>query len=215
MRIGILSDTHNLLRPEVISVLQGCDCIPHAGDISSRETLRVLEAIAPTKAVRGNTDNDESIPLFLDITLGNIRICMTHKKKDLPREIRDYDIAICGHTHQYAESKDEHPLILNPGSCGPRRFHQPVTMAVITTDDPDGYHIEKIEIRHRNTACSNDEKDFREQIITVIRETQKGITTEEIADEFHMDPNLTEQIARLYVTHPGITPDGVMNKMGL
>ncbi len=83
MKIGIISDTHNLLRPEVIDYLQGCDCILHGGDISSQQILDRLEQIAPVKAVRGNNDKEwaEQIPLFLDIEVGGLRVYMTHKKK--------------------------------------------------------------------------------------------------------------------------------------
>ena len=76
MKIGILSDTHDLLRPEVLETLQGCDCILHGGDISSRKILDRLEEVAPVRAVRGNNDKEwaESIPKFLDFELGGLRI---------------------------------------------------------------------------------------------------------------------------------------------
>ena len=106
MKIGIISDTHNLLRPEVIQNLRGCDYILHGGDISSQEILEQLEQIAPVKAVRGNNDKEwaEHLPLFQDFELGGIRIYMTHKKKDLPQDLTPYDLVICGHTHQYASN---------------------------------------------------------------------------------------------------------------
>ena len=89
MKIGIISDTHDLLRPEVKDTLKGCDQILHGGDISSRGILDMLEEIAPVKAVRGNNDKEwaEQLPPFLDFELGGLRIYMTHKKKDLPVDL--------------------------------------------------------------------------------------------------------------------------------
>ncbi len=126
MKIGIISDTHNLLRPEVIDTLQDCDFILHGGDISSREILDRLEAIAPVRAVRGNNDLGwaENLPLSLDIELGGLRICMAHKKKDLPEDLRPYDLAVYGHSHQYASAWQDcsgrrRTLLLIPEAAGP------------------------------------------------------------------------------------------------
>lgn len=223
MKIGILSDTHDLLRPEVIGCLRGCDRILHGGDISSRKILDELEKIAPVKAVRGNNDKEwaEGLPLVLDLELGGLRICMTHKKKDLPADLSPYDLVICGHTHRYESvwsetADDRRTLFLNPGSCGPRLFHQPITLAVLTVE-ADGFTAKRIDVPHmpKEAAPKIDAKDVRKQIETVIRETQKGRSTDEIAKRYGMDPALAAQIARLYVTHPGVTVDGIMGKMGL
>ena len=136
MKIGVLSDTHDLLRPEAIIALQGCETILHAGDISSPSILDRLSQIAPVKAVRGTNEKEgtESLPLCLDFELDGMRVFMTHKKKDFPKDISAYDLMVCGHSHQYAEAWAGHTLLLNPGSCGPRRFHQPITLAILTTD---------------------------------------------------------------------------------
>lgn len=224
MKIGIISDTHDLLRPEVADLLQGCDCILHGGDISSRKILDQLEEIAPVKAVRGNNDRDwaDDLPLFLDYELGGLRICMAHKKKDLPADLSLYDLAVCGHSHQYASvwldpaSGGKRTLILNPGSCGPGRFHQPITMALLKIEE-DGFVAKRIDLPHTSgeTGPKTDSRDMRQLIETVIQETQKGRSTADIAAKFRIDPALTEQIARLYVTHPGVTADGIMTKMGL
>lgn len=223
-KIGILSDTHDLLRRDVIRALQGCGRILHGGDISSRAILDQLETIAPVTAVRGNNDREwaAQIPVFLDFELEGLRVCMAHQKKNLPRDLSRYDLAVCGHTHQYVSEWLERPqgagrtLFLNPGSCGPRRFHQPITLAVLQIG-ADGFTAERIEIPHsrKETVHLKDAGDLRKQIETVVRETQKGHPTEEIARKHGLDPGLTEQIARLYVTHPGVTADGIMSKMGL
>ena len=223
MKVGIISDTHDLLRPEVLQALQGCECILHAGDISSQRILDQLEQIAPVKVVRGNNDREwaEHLPMFLDFELAGLRIYMTHKKKDLPQDLTPYSLVICGHTHQYAsvwlEGKGkERILLFNPGSCGPRRFIQPITMAILTVS-PDGWDVKQIQIPHtqKEKAQKTDSANIYEQIEAVIKETEKGTPPEKIAKKHNMDPQLAEQIARLYVTHPGVTADGIMTKLGL
>ena len=223
MKIGILSDTHDLLRPEVIEALQGCDYILHGGDISSQKILDQLEQIAPVKVVRGNNDKDwaEHLPLYLDFELGGLRFYMTHKKKDLPKDLTPYDLVIYGHSHQYASVWQDYvgkrrTLLFNPGSCGPRRFIQPITMAILIIN-PDGWQIKQINIAHRakEKAPKIDSGDIHRQIEVVARDTQKGLSVETIAQKHGLDPDLVEQIVRLYVTHPGVTVDGIMTKMGL
>ncbi len=223
VKIGIISDTHNLLRPEVIANLQDCGCILHAGDISSRKILEELERIAPVRAVRGNNDKEwaEDLPLFLDFEAGGLRICMAHKKKDLPGDLSPYDLVIFGHSHQYASdwldcAGGKRTLLLNPGSCGPRRLIQPVTMAVLQID-PDGWDVKRIGLPHteKEKAPAFDRGDIRRQVEIVVRDTRKGMAVEDIAKKNRIDPELAEQIVRLYVTHPGVTADGIMTKLGL
>ena len=223
MKIGVLSDTHDLLRSEVLDALQGCDAILHAGDISSRRILDRLEEIAPVKAVRGNNDGEwaDDLPLFLDISLGGLRICMAHKKKDLPKDLTPYDLAVCGHTHRYAsvwlESEGKkRTLLLNPGSCGPRRFTQPITMAMLTID-ADGWIAKQILIPRAEGEKTPkiDGGSIYAQIEKVIRDTEKGLGVDTIAQKRGFDRELVEQIVRLYVTHPGVTADGIMTKLGL
>ena len=223
MRVGIISDTHDLLRPEVTDALQGCEYILHAGDISSQRILDQLEQIAPVKVVRGNNDKGwaEHLPLFLDFKLGGLRIYMTHKKKDLPGDLTAYDLVICGHSHQYSsvwqESVGKHrTLLFNPGSCGPRRLIQPITMAILQID-PDGWNVKQIQIPHaaKEKAPKIDSGNIYQQIEIVVRDTQKGLSVDSIAKKHRLDPALVEQIVRLYVTHPGVTVDGIMTKMAL
>ena len=223
MKIGIISDTHDLLRPEVTEALQGCSCILHGGDISSRQILERLEEIAPVKAVRGNNDREwaEHLPTFLDFELGGLHIYMTHKKKDLPADLTDYDLVIFGHSHQYASvwqetAEKRRTLLLNPGSCGPRRFIQPITMAILEIN-PDGWNVKRISIPHPSggKAPKADPGDIHRQIEIVVRGTEKGQSVETIARKHGLDPELAEQIVRLYVTHPGVTADGIMTKLGL
>lgn len=224
MKIAILSDTHDLLRPEALGLLPGCDCILHGGDVSSQRILDQLAQFAPVRAVRGNNDKEwaEGLPPYLDFELGGLRIYMTHKKKDLPRDLSPYDLAIFGHSHQYSSTWMDHAgtnhrtLLLNPGSCGPRRFHQPITLAMMILGD-DGWQVKRIELPHtsRENAPKIDPGNIKRQIEIVIKETQKGNGVTFIAEKYGMEKTLVEQIARLYLTHPGVTADGIMTKMGI
>ena len=149
MKLGLISDTHNLLRPEVLKELVGMDAILHAGDISSQKVLDQLRTIAPVYAVRGNADKEwaEGLPQFLDFELDGLRIYMTHKKKDLPTDLEPYELVVVGHSHTYSETQQGKTIIVNPGSCGPRRFHQAITMA--TAEITDGLiRISRVDIAH-------------------------------------------------------------------
>ena len=149
MKIGLISDTHNLLRPEVIEALKDVDAILHGGDISSQRILEQLQAIAPVYAVRGNADKEwaENLPPFLDFELSGLHIYMTHKKKDLPADLEPYDLVMVGHSHAYSDTRIGRTRIINPGSCGPRRVHQPITMAVAEIAG-DAISVARIDIPH-------------------------------------------------------------------
>lgn len=214
MKLGILSDTHNLLRPQVLSALRGVDAILHAGDISRPDILRQLEAVAPVHAVRGNNDRNwaELLPLHLDFELSGVHIYMTHRKQDLPKYLNPYSLVIVGHSHRYAETQMGQTLLLNPGSCGPRRFHQSITLATAVLEG-GRIAVSRLEIPH--TAPNLPAGDMRAQIELVLKESEKGRSPKDIAQRFGLDSALTEQIVRLYVTHPGVSVDGIMTKMGL
>ncbi len=217
MKIGIVSDTHGLLRPEVIKALEGCEVILHGGDITGQNILEELGSIAPVYAVRGNGDKEwaEHIPVFLDFELAGLRIYMTHRKKDLPENLEEYDLVVFGHSHKYEELRQGKTLILNPGSCGPRRFHQAITMAVAEAAD-GSVEVNRIDIPQGmiGILSKSGSADLKKQIEVVIKETQKSRSPEVIANKYGYDKALTEQIARLYLTHPGVTADGIMTKMG-
>ena len=216
MTLGLISDTHNLLRPEALAALDGVDAILHAGDINSQQILDQLQTIAPVYAVRGNADKEwaEHLPPFLDFELGGLHIYMTHKKKDLPSDLSPYNLVLVGHSHQYSETRQGSTLIVNPGSCGPRRFHQPITLAIAEVES-GSIKISRINIAHAAPAPKIDPNDIAAQIEITIREFEKGRSTKKIAEKYGLDPELTEHIIRLYVTHPGVTVDGIMTKMGL
>ena len=217
MKIGIISDTHNLLRPEVVKALEGCEAILHGGDITGPEIIEKLEEIAPVRAVRGNGDREwaEHVPLFLDFELAGLRIYMTHRKKDLPEDLSRYDLVVFGHSHKYEESYRGNTVLLNPGSCGPRRFHQAITMATAELRENE-IVINRIDIPQKQKVSLNKTgtADLKRQIEIIIRDTQKGKSPSEISKKYGLDYQMTEKIVRLYLTHPGVDSDGIMTKMG-
>ncbi len=217
MKIGVLSDTHGLLRQEVIEYLSGSDAILHGGDINNQGILTTLEGIAPVYVVRGNNDREwaEAIPLYLDFTLAGLHVFMAHKKRDLPNDLSPYDLVVYGHSHRYEEIRQGRTILLNPGSCGPRRFNQAITLAIVTITPEGRIEVERIDIAHHNTPRVRIGADLKAQIETVMKETAKGRPAVDIAARRGWDVALVEQIARLYVTHPGVDADGIMQKMGV
>lgn len=140
MKIGIISDTHNLLRPEVVSVLRDCGCVLHGGDVSNEQTLEELREISTVYAVRGNNDKGpwaEELPEQLRITIGGIRFFVVHNKKDVPAGLDPgrVDVVVFGHSHKYFCEERDGIWRLNPGSCGKRRFGLPITMAVMEIEE--------------------------------------------------------------------------------
>ena len=217
MKIGIISDTHGLLRPEVLLALNGCEAILHAGDINSQNIIDELEKLAPVYVVRGNNDKEwaEHLPFFLDFEIAGLRVFMTHKKTDLPDDLSPYDLVVFGHSHKFEESHRGKTLLFNPGSCGPRRFNQPITLAILDIEDRN-ITVTRIDIPHKGKPMAvPKEEDIKAQIATVIKEIQKGHSPEKIATRHGWNVDLVEQIARLYVTHPGVTVDGILEKMGI
>ena len=129
-KIGIISDTHGLLRPEVLEILKDCKYILHAGDVNKDEILDVLRSMGNLYVVRGNNDKDwaENLRTSLSFTIGGVKFFMVHNKKDVAWELGDTQVVIFGHTHKYFEKMIDGRLWLNPGSCGRSRFGGEVTM---------------------------------------------------------------------------------------
>ena len=217
-KIGIISDTHGQLIPEVISALKGCEAILHAGDVGSREILEQLEILAPVYAVRGNCDGAwaKNIPVAIDKEICGLRVFITHRKTDLPKDLGNYDLAVFGHSHRYEQFYMGRTLILNPGTCTPKRFSPRVSMAIIEADGKS-LAVSRIDIGSQGAESSllSDNIDIKACIKAVMKETQKGHSPSDIARRHHIDQALAEQIARLYVTHPGVDADGIMEKLGL
>ena len=136
IKIGVLSDTHGLLRPAVLEVLRSCDCILHGGDVNKPEILDTLRSIAPLYVVRGNNDREwaEGLPQSLTVTLGGVPFFMVHNKKDVPADLGNARGVVFGLSHKYLEPQRDGRLWLAPGGCGRRRVDQEITMAVVTVD---------------------------------------------------------------------------------
>jgi putative phosphoesterase len=137
MKIGLISDTHGLVRPEAMRALRGVPLIIHAGDIGGPEVLRELETIAPVHAVRGNNDRGpwaERLPQTLDLELEQVAIHVIHDVKELagcgtgPPGTR---VIIAGHSHKPSVAERDGVLWVNPGSAGPRRFKLPVAVGYL------------------------------------------------------------------------------------
>ena len=149
MNIAILSDTHGLLRPEVVEYLKTADAILHAGDINQQEIVDQLRQYAPLYIVRGNNDKEwaEHIPHHLTVTLGGVSIYMVHNKKEVPADLPGINAVVFGHSHKYFQEEKDGLLWLNPGSCGPRRFHQEITMMMAEVETGT-LRVEKVTIPH-------------------------------------------------------------------
>lgn len=257
-RIAILSDTHGLLRPEAVDVLRTCEVILHGGDMNSRKILDELKEIAPVYAVRGNADKEwaEGMAEELTLTLFGLRIYMIHNKKnariDFQTDNEGIDIFIYGHSHKYEEKMMEGVFFLNPGSCGPRRFNLPATMAVLEVyDDTKPYdeagkrkahsaerwRVVKVDLTDPEKkingnpakAVNNEAEKFGQaghrksvrltagnvkQIVeTILRGMSAGRSVDAIADRLGVEHEFVEQVCRIYVTHPGVDAQGIVDKM--
>jgi uncharacterized protein len=144
-RIGIISDTHGLLRPEAERRLAGVDHIVHAGDIGRPEIVEALRRIAPVTAVRGNVDSAEWAREYADtelVRLAGKAIYILHDLKTLHIDARaGIDVIVSGHSHVPKIQRIDGILYLNPGSAGPRRFKLPITLATLEVT-PDGLRPE-------------------------------------------------------------------------
>ena len=148
IRIGFISDTHNLLREEVMEEIKKCNYIIHAGDISNEETYLALKDIGNITFVRGNNDKDEwglTLPEYREIEMDEILIYLVHDKADIPKDLREVDLVIYGHSHKFSNEKIDNIIYLNPGSCGRKRFSLPLSMAIVEVN-LDDIRIEKIDL---------------------------------------------------------------------
>lgn len=136
MRIGVISDTHGLLRPQAIQALRGCAHILHAGDVGDDEILRLLGSVAPVTAIRGNVDHAgacAALPATEAVELAGKLFYLVHRREDLDLNPHAAGIAavVFGHSHQPEIAWKHDVLYFNPGSAGPRRFRLPVTVGIL------------------------------------------------------------------------------------
>ncbi len=137
LRVGLLSDTHGLLRPEARAFLIGCDYILHGGDIGGQEILDELALLAPVIAVRGNNDTQPWAKRLAEtelIRIGNIFVYIIHKRAelDLDPHAAGARVIVSGHSHKPSIDERGGILYVNPGSCGPRRFKLPICLGELT-----------------------------------------------------------------------------------
>jgi hypothetical protein len=137
VRIGLISDTHSLLRPEALQALAGVERIIHAGDIGTPDVIETLRNIAPVDAVRGNNDKGawaDEFPPWLALELGGVGIYVLHDVKtlDVDPTATGLRVVIAGHSHKPQVTERDGVLFVNPGSAGPRRFSLPVTVGYLT-----------------------------------------------------------------------------------
>jgi putative phosphoesterase len=142
MRVGLVADTHGLLRPEVLDAFAGVEHIVHAGDVGSAEVLDGLARIAPVTAVRGNVDGALGLPEVARVELAGVRVVVVHGHRlgsPTPEKVAevypDTDLAVYGHSHKPALRRVGDLLVVNPGSAGHRRFRNPVSVAMADLHD--------------------------------------------------------------------------------
>lgn len=293
-RIGVISDTHGILRPETAEILKTCEIILHAGDVGKPEVLRQLRDIRDTYAVRGNVDSGrirefyaleterrkcaedvkirtkefedsraggfeaqaggfeaqageletqaggfearadkfeagraelpEHLPEELGIELFGFRIYMIHDKKQIRKDLSGVDLIICGHSHKYEVGRLGNTVCLNPGSCGPRRFRLPVTMMLLTLY-PAEHRLETeridcldIPAMGKGTLDTDEEMKITKQdmyrlVQQIMKDVDAGRRIAEIAARNHIDERFAEQVCRMYLTHPGVDVDGILDRM--
>jgi uncharacterized protein len=144
LKLGVISDTHGLVRPELLTLLAGVNAILHAGDVGNHEVIRVLETIAPVHAVAGNVDGP-GYPQRLEIEFMGRRFGLEHghlmahreRTKALVDTFPDADFIVYGHTHVAKLEQVGKTTVLNPGSAGAKRFRQPVTAGILELTPTD------------------------------------------------------------------------------
>ena len=148
IKMGIISDTHGLLREEVKERLKDCTYIFHAGDVDRPEILDELRTMGFLYVVRGNNDGywAQNLRRSLNFSVGNVKFFMVHDRKDAAWELGDTQVVIFGHSHKYFCQEIDGRLWLNPGSCGRNRFGGEGTMAVMTVEN-GSWEVEKIVLQ--------------------------------------------------------------------
>lgn len=242
-RIGVISDTHGLLRPEVTEILKSCELILHAGDVGQAEILRQLEEAAPVYAVRGNADQNQTghLPPELELELFGFRIFMIHNREQIRSIPEGTDVVISGHSHKYEESSRDHIFYLNPGSCGPKRFWVKPAMMVLTLyPEQHRMETEKIDLASAGRAeCASagqgskaegtdrvfagpeadrgenalPYQDMHELVKKIMKQADAGKTVCQIAERNHVDRDFAEQVCRMYLTHPGVDVEGILDRI--
>jgi putative phosphoesterase len=151
MLIGLISDTHGLLRPQAVEALRGSELIIHAGDVGRPEILEELRRIAPVVAVRGNIDRGDwagQLPVSAVAETGSVQVYVIHdvKELDLDPVAAGFGVVVSGHSHKPGQMERGGVLYANPGSAGPRRFRLPVTVARLHIENLLRPRVEFVEL---------------------------------------------------------------------
>lgn len=160
--LGLISDTHGLLREEAVRALRGSDLILHAGDVGAPEILTKLQNIAPVLAVRGNVDEGnwaEQLPMTRVVQAGAVMIYMLHilEQLDLNPLAAGFAMVVSGHSHQPGQSTKNGVLYINPGSAGPRRFKLPITVARLDLE-ARSWRVEFVDVSGKPKSPGSDSK---------------------------------------------------------
>lgn len=152
MKIGLISDTHGLLRPEALAALAGCDHLLHAGDIGKPEILEALRRIAPLTVVRGNNDEGTDwaaeLPHWVELELAGVGIHLVHQAAHVPQALPEsVRVVVSGHSHKPAIETRDGRLWINPGSAGPRRFKLPISIGLLHVEGGEP-RAELVELQH-------------------------------------------------------------------
>ncbi len=229
MKILVLSDTHGLLRPVVREMLGDCDAVIHCGDYHTQKILDEIRASVSADTqmflVRGNNDGNWAAPLpeRLEFDLGNVKFCAVHDKADLPEDPGDCRVFLYGHSHRYTEEWRAGRLWLNPGSCGRRRFRLDITMAVLYLENGK-ISVERIDISDakgsdmirkdaKGSASMSLPADLCGMVRDIMKRMDKGHKVDRISRELGVRQDFVEDICRIRVTHPGVSAEGIVNKI--
>ena len=214
MLIGILSDTHGLLRQEVIDGFEGVDHIIHAGDIDNKQVIDRLEEIAPVTVVRGNADKEwaEYLPETATLELLGNKIYVIHNKGKIFDDLAGISIIIYGHSHKYSLVEKNGQAWFNPGCCGKRKPDQEVSFAILDISGPGEFEFQK-----RVIATAEQDSKLPKDIDRIISKamdlTDRGKTHKEIAKKLKISEELAESICRMYLTHPGVDVAGIIQRI--
>jgi hypothetical protein len=177
-----------------------------------------------TYFVRGNADKGhwaEEIPAARELNIYGLSIYMIHNCKLIEDDISGKDIVIYGHSHKYLQKEKDGVCFFNPGSCGPRRFHQEITMAILTVDERDSsFTFEKVAVSPilKSDSAKLPKQDMAnvdpESLIRdIMRQMDAGKTVDEISKKNRVDVQIVNQILQIYTTHPGIDVQGILDRM--
>ncbi|MBP3781840.1 MAG: metallophosphoesterase family protein [Butyrivibrio sp.] len=215
MLVGIVSDTHGMLRQEVKDGLKGVDMIIHAGDIDCQSVLDQLKEISSSlTVVRGNADKEwaEHIPQTARLEILGNKIFVIHNKGKISEDVVDTDIIIYGHSHKYSNVEKDGQIWFNPGCCGKRRPDQEITFAILEIRGKGDFEFRKMVVGNDQKETKLP-KDIDKIISKAMKLTDKGKSFEEIAKACKISEELAESICRMYLTHPGVDVAGILQRI--